>query len=183
MTKKFLCSHSTTIDIGKKIRESGFRPSTESFRVCPGTYFWCEGIELLEILANHWYECKKCWSKDPAYPEKDVIYAVISCDELYIIDFTNDKMRTAFIRFAEKMNEKDIKNKHLVYARMLQDLEKEVASRLNCASFKFKVVLAIETVPSIKDSFVTTQINSAKILIVRDENEELIAIQDSLIDI
>ena len=115
MTKKFLCSHSTTIDIGKKIRESGFRPSTKSFRVCRGTYFWCEGIELLEILANHWYECKKCWSKDPAYPEKDVIYAVISCDELYIIDFTHDKMRAAFIQLAEKMNTKDINNKHLVY--------------------------------------------------------------------
>lgn len=185
--KNFWCSHSTTIDIGRIIRVSGFKPSSESFRVCQGTYFWNDEIELLGILAEHWYECKKQWnnkgSKNSVYPEKDIIYAIVSCEESYIIDLTHPNIRMAFIKLAEKMQELNIKNKHLIYASLLHDLEEKVAKRLGNVAFQFKVVLAIEAIPKIPNSFITMQINSAKILVVRDNNEELIAIKDPFIAI
>ena len=92
-------------------------------------------------------------------------------------------MRMAFIKLAEKMQELDINNKHLIYASLLHDLEEKVAKRLGNVAFQFKVVLAIESIPKIPNSFITMQINSAKILVVRDNNEELIAIKDPFIAI
>lgn len=181
--KNFWCSHSTTIDIGRIIRASGFKPSSQSFRVCQGTYFWNDEIELLGILAEHWYECKKRWNNKSVYPEKDIIYAIVSCEESYVIDLTHPKMRMAFIKLAEKMQELDINNKHLIYANLLHDLEEEMAKRQGDTAFQFKVVLAIESIPKIPNSFITMQINSAKILVVRDNNEELIAIKDPFIAI
>ena len=104
---------------------------------------------------------------------------MVSCDEKYVIDLTLPKMRKALIALFQRMQEKDISKKHIVYARFLQDIELESAKLLDEINFKFKVVLAIETILKIPDSFVTMQITDAKILVVRDGFEELIEIKDS----
>ncbi|WP_273402498.1 hypothetical protein [Actinobacillus porcinus] len=178
MMQQFWCSHATTVLDGEKIRKFGFKPSLESYRVCVGTYFWND-LDFLELLAEHWYKCKKYWAKSASYPAQDIIYAMVSCDEKYIIDLTLPKMRKALIALFQLMQEKDISKKHIVYARFLQDIELESAKLFDEINFKFKIVLAIETIPKIPDSFVTMQITDAKILVVRDGFEELIEIKDS----